>query len=217
MALRPRPCLAGQDRPQPRDPRPQRHVHLQRLPSTSYGSNESLFCGDVSSAYGNCKTLVRFPAIDNTNNISADAHISSATFSIRQFWQPANAHDRTHVYRVGTSSTNWGEGTTWNSVTLSGSEKVNPNGFSPTGNAWLNVACTGITQDWGAGYPPNKGFCIRQLDADGASYARKFRSGEYGVVVEWRPNMSVDWELPQVSISGAQSVYHIGDTMTVQA
>ncbi len=184
-------------------------------PNTCYGTATNLLAGKVSAATGYCRTLVKFPQLDNENNLPDDSHIADATFSIRQYWQPTTNNDRTHVYRVGVGSTLWGEGGTWNTITLSDSVEISPDHFSPSGSTWLNVSCPGVVQYWATRADSyNKGFQIRSKSSEGSSYARKFRSGEYADA-DYRPKLSVDWERPSMDSSADQASYEVGETVTV--
>ena len=188
-------------------------------PGTAYGSTDAqnLLCGEISTDMGVCKTLIRFPAVDNHNNIPEDAHVSAATFSIRQYWQPATNHDRLHVYRIyGDSS--WGESSTWNSANITGKQEIQPDNLSCDAEQdWIDVTCPGVMQGWVQhkwGASGNQGFMIAQRSDEGSSYARKFRSGNYGDP-DWRPNIAVDWEQPTTASAINDATLIVGQSAQV--
>jgi RHS repeat-associated protein len=183
-------------------------------PNTKYGQSDAqnLLCGEISQNMGTCKTLVRFPQVDNHANIPEDAHIYGATFSIRQYEQ-LGAHTRTHAYRLYGTCTDWGDDVTWNSMTITGKQEVHPDNLSASGATWLDITCPGVIQGWVDHSFNNRGFMIAQKSDEGSTYARKFRSGEYDV--DWRPNLTVDWEEPTVASDSDASAYAVGDTVTV--
>jgi RHS repeat-associated protein len=183
-------------------------------PSVKYGQTDAqnLLCGQISQNMGTCKTLVRFPQVDNPANIPSEAHVSGATFSIRQYEQ-LGAHTRTHAYRLYGTCTDWGSDVTWNSMTVTGKQEVHPDNLSASGATWLDVTCPGVIQGWVDGSFADRGFMIAQKSEEGSTYARKFRSGEYDVA--WRPNLTVDWEEPTVASDSDASTYAVGDTVSV--
>jgi hypothetical protein len=183
-------------------------------PNTKYGQTDAqdLLCGEISQNMGTCKTLVRFPQVDNPANIPSEAHVSAASFSIRQYEQ-LGAHTRTHAYRLYGTCTDWDDDVTWNSMDITGKQEVHPDNLSASGPAWLDITCPGVIQGWVDGSFNNRGFLIAQKPDEGSTYARKFRSGEYDV--DWRPNLTVDWEEPTVASDSDASAYAVGDTVTV--
>jgi RHS repeat-associated protein len=184
-------------------------------PNTKYGQSDAqnLLCGEISQNMGTCKTLVRFPQVDNPANIPSEAHVSAASFSIRQYWQPANPHDRTHAYRLYGTCTDWDDDVTWNSMDITGKQEIQPDNLDPHGQEWMDVACAGVIQGWVDGSFADRGFLIAQKSDEGSTYARKFRSGEYDV--DWRPNLTVDWEEPTVASDSDEASYVVGDTVSV--
>jgi len=170
-------------------------------PNTAYGSSTELLCGDVSLSTETCKTLVKFPQLDNPANIPTAAHISAATFSIRQFWQPTTHNDTINVGRVGNGSTNWGNASTWSTTTL---DIVKMDSKTTTAmQQWVTIPCSGVVQGWVRGDYANKGFVLHESPTAGSSWARKFRSGEYADA-DFRPKLTVDWERPTAASSCGQ-------------
>jgi len=179
-------------------------------PGTAYGSSEELLCGKVSAATGDCRTLVKFPQL---TNIDSGAHIAAATFSIRQFWQPTTHSDTVNVGRVGNGSTNWGNASTWNSTTLDIASM--PSKTTTAMQQWVDIPCTTQVQGWVRGSYANKGFVLHESPTAGSSWARKFRSGEYSNA-DFRPKLTVDWEIPSAAPVSDLSAYHIGSRVEVQ-
>jgi len=185
-------------------------------PGVAYGTDDAqhLLCGEVSTDMGTCKTLVRFPQVNEHANVADNAHVCAATLSLWQYWQPANPHDRAHVYRIYGDSTNWGESDTWNSVTITGKQEISPDQLAVHGEAELDVACAKAVQGWVAHDYANRGFLVAQRSTEGTTYARKFHSGEYGTAGE-RPRLEVIWEEPTMNSSAPSSSYVVGDTVAV--
>jgi len=181
-------------------------------PNTCYGTSQDLFVGKVSTATSLCKTLVKFPQIDN---IPAGSHISSATFSVRQYWQ-ASSDKAVKCYRVTNDSTLWGEAATWNNVTISGTDKLDDE-TPASATDWLDWSCVDYVQGWLDEDFANKGFLITAGSWD-SSYAHKLRSGEYSDA-DYRPKLSVDYEQPTAAATPELDVAgytRIGDIVTVE-
>lgn len=184
-------------------------------PNTAYGSSEELLCGRVSGATLICKTLVRFPQVNNPNNIPPGAHISDATFSIRCFWQPASPSNGVSAGKIeAAGSTPWGDGATWDSVVLNVTHLTSK---QVAAQQWFDVTCPGVVQWWvNRDAAANKGFCVYEASS-AAEYAKKFRSGEYANV-DYRPKLTVDYDVaPAVAVGGLSPSYNVGDTVAVSA
>jgi|GEM_PF-994320 len=183
-------------------------------PDTCYGTSQDLFIGKVSTATDICKSLVKFPQVENPNNIPTGSVISAATFSIRQYWE-ASSDKAVKCDRVTNDSTLWGEAATWNNVTVSGTAtREDP----PSGAAdWLEFDCQADVQGWVDEDFANKGFMLR-AGSSYSSYAHKCRSGEYSDA-DYRPKLSVDYDPPVVTSTAQGQVtghLRIGDEVTVE-
>ncbi|MBM3146338.1 MAG: DNRLRE domain-containing protein, partial [Actinobacteria bacterium] len=177
-------------------------------------NTQDLFVGKVSTDVSLCKTLVKYPQVNYGASIASDAHISSATFSVRQYWQ-ASSGKAVNCYRVTNDSTAWGESATWNSVTIN---ETAGRTKTPTASAcWLDFDCQSDVQGWIRNDYANKGFVLTAGSWD-SSYAHKLRSGEYSDA-DYRPTLTVDYESPTASSAtdppGTPS-YRIDDTVTVK-
>jgi RHS repeat-associated protein len=183
-------------------------------PGTAYGQSDpqNLFCGNVSTDMGTCKALLKFPQVNNTDNIPAGAHIYDAHFRTRCFWQPGSPNDEVRVGKIeAAGSSAWGESSTWNSTTLDVTHLVSPD---VEAGEWLDVSCPGVVQYWVdnvSGH--NKGFCLYE-GSTAASYAKKFRSGEYSDP-DYRPHLVVDYEEPTAAPTQYPAITKIGDTVSV--
>ena len=156
-------------------------------PSTAFGSSTGLLAGKVSADTGTCIALIRWNAVKTA--IPTGAHVSSATHSLYQYWQPSGAHNRTHLYRLSGNSTNWTESSTWNTVNIPSWAPVKAAGYQVGGTGWFDAACATVVQGWVSDTYVNRGFAVAQEAGEGASYARKFRSGEWSAYSE-RPKLS---------------------------
>lgn len=173
-------------------------------PNTAEGSADpqNLFCGKVTSS-NNCRTLIKFPQV---NNISPGAKVNSAQLQVRQYSGPSSSY-KPHVFYLNAPSSLWGENSTWNNTTLDSTEIAASNITAPNGDtSWMYVDCLDIVQKWVDLYPPNKGFQVRQTDAEGTGYGRKFRSAEYSDA-NYRPAITVNYTDPSLAVTspGADS------------
>jgi len=184
-------------------------------PDTCYGTSEDLFVGKVSVATSLCKTLVKFPQIENPENIPTGSVITDATFSARQYWQ-ASSGKPFKCYRVTNDSTLWGEAATWNNVTISGTSVLDDE--YPEGDTdWLDWSCVDYVQGWVDEDFANKGFLITAGSWD-SSYAHKLRSGEYSNA-DYRPKLSVDYDPPEAVVTPDLDVdghFRIGEMVAVE-
>lgn len=187
-------------------------------PSQSFGTAADTLCGNMNSAAGKCRTLVRFPQANSPTNggiIPAGSHISSALFKLRCYWQPATNTDDVRVGKLATNTILWGESSTYNGANANINIEYDYTGLQVIEQSWLDVNCQSAVQDW-LDTGGNKGFVVYEPDAAGSGHSKKFRSRQY-TDVTYQPRLTVDYEAPAVSVTApaTNSSYRVVDDTVI--
>ena len=196
----------------------------QGLPTQSFGSDADLLCGNMSSSAGKCRSLVRFPQV--IDDIPIGSRATSATFRLRQYWQPATHQDGVLVSQLKPEAW-WTESSTYSGANSRIGTSFDYNWPTETVSGtgvWMSISCAAVVNDWivyhrarGANDTiEDNGFIVYEPDASGSGYSRKFRSQEY-TGTDYDPNINVDYTVPDVTVTapGASAVVYQGRTQSI--